>query len=117
MELDDETVEAIAAEGAPLVAGLDGMQVRALAPIFAKHLPDPRPTEAEAKRGWINDWREDLWPFLDSIGCFRPEPEPEMVTVRRWIKTIVGRKIVMRAAERRVPAGQVPEGWEVVNDD
>jgi hypothetical protein len=47
MELDNETVEAIAAEGAPLVAGLDGMQVRALAPIFAKHLPDPRPTEAE----------------------------------------------------------------------
>jgi len=86
-ELDDATVEAIAAEweawgGMPV----NRKTIRAIAPIFAKHLPDPRPTEAEVYEGFRGDvpvrgW--DIWEYLRSCGCFRPEPTAH-VCGDRW---------------------------------
>jgi hypothetical protein len=61
------------------------------------------------------------------VACFRPEPEPQpepepemvTVTVRRKISAYTDglMRVVTTYHEMRVPAGQVPDGWEVVNDE
>ena len=78
--MDDTTVEAIWEEG--VMAKVDYLTIEAVErwlPIFAKHLPDPRPTEAEVSAAIETaggggtqggTWRT----VLRELGCFRPEP-------------------------------------------
>jgi hypothetical protein len=82
MELDDETVAAIATElvwGAHKFRLINDGDIRRLAAIYAKHLPDPRPTEAAVRESLsIDYWHDSSFRrVLRDLGCFRPEPEPD----------------------------------------
>jgi hypothetical protein len=85
MELDDQTVEAIARDlwafRIPAVWKRDVAFVKRAAPIFAEHLPDPRPTEAEVREALAIDYWHDssFRRVLRDLGCFRPEPEPSSI--------------------------------------
>jgi hypothetical protein len=80
MELDDETVAAIARDlwvyRTPEVWKRDVAFVKRAAPIFAKHLPDPRPTETEVREALAIDyWHDSSFRRVLRLPVFRYRPK------------------------------------------